>query len=158
MSAFASETTRPMRKYSRNVLCSISSNFTRRRNALKRNSSSCSSNLPRTSKNFLLIWITGTSEEERCDCKRRRTQAASNIVVFPSPLAPRNKLNAGPISTDTPSKQRKLRSRKFVSIEEILSSWNDNHTYDRETGILSASPRTQPRTTPPDAQPDSLSF
>jgi len=34
MSAFASETTRPMRKYSLNVLCSISSNFTRRFNAL----------------------------------------------------------------------------------------------------------------------------
>ena len=67
-------------------------------------------------KKFLPIWITGASDEERCDCKRRRIQAASNIVVFPSPFAPRNKFKAGPISIDTPSKQRKLRKRKFVSI------------------------------------------
>src|SRR4029077_4426401 len=56
------------------------------------------------------------SDALRCDCKRRRTHAASKIDVFPSPFGPTKKLKPGPNSTRSASKQRKFRSCNSVSM------------------------------------------
>ncbi len=58
----------------------------------------------------------GASVELRCDCSRRRTQAASRIDVFPWPLRATRKLNPGENSIPSSSKHRKFRNCRSASI------------------------------------------
>src|SRR5438034_4712624 len=60
--------------------------------------------------------MMGASVELRCDCSRRRTQAASRIDVFPWPLRATRKLNPGENSIPSSSKHRKFRNCRSASI------------------------------------------
>ena len=76
---------------------------------------------PETPKEFSPKRTMGASVELRCDCNRKRTQAASRIDVFPCPFRPTKKLKPGANSTPSDFEAAKIPELKFSEHGYYLS-------------------------------------